>query len=179
MLERGELSAQVKAPPRLFVVETPSATAVDLGCAYTLTVDEAGLGRLTVTGGKVELAVAVGPPMVVAAGTSASFAVGRVGTPVAPTAAPALRAALADLDDGRFDALPAALAAAGDGDLVTLANLLVRVPPARRPEVAARLAELVPVPERLLGVDLSAPDPQPAEAWRADAVEVWMVGRAP
>jgi hypothetical protein len=77
-----------------------------------------------VTGGKVELAVAVGPPMVVAAGTSASFAVGRVGTPVAPTAAPALRAALADLDDGRFDALPAALAAAGDGDLVTLANLL-------------------------------------------------------
>src|SRR5206468_9144106 len=35
-LARGTLHARIWAPPRLFFVETPSATAVDLGCAYTL-----------------------------------------------------------------------------------------------------------------------------------------------
>src|SRR5205823_4194113 len=41
-LERGTVHAKVWAPPRLFFVDTPSATAIDLGCAYTLTVDDAG-----------------------------------------------------------------------------------------------------------------------------------------
>src|SRR5262245_25634211 len=35
-LERGSIYAQVDAPPRLFFVETPAGTAVDLGCAYEL-----------------------------------------------------------------------------------------------------------------------------------------------
>src|SRR5262245_10108410 len=35
-LERGEMSARIWAPPKLFFVDTPSAVAVDLGCAYTL-----------------------------------------------------------------------------------------------------------------------------------------------
>ena len=35
-LDRGELRAHVLAPPRLFLVDTPSAVAVDLGCAYYL-----------------------------------------------------------------------------------------------------------------------------------------------
>src|SRR5207248_1979033 len=39
-LSRGVLHAAVTAVPRLFVVDTPSAVAVDLGCAYTLEVDE-------------------------------------------------------------------------------------------------------------------------------------------
>ncbi len=35
-LERGRLEAVIAAPPRLFFVETPSALATDLGCAYVL-----------------------------------------------------------------------------------------------------------------------------------------------
>jgi anti-sigma factor RsiW len=41
-LARGRLYASIVAAPRLFQVETPSAVAIDLGCAYTLEVDEAG-----------------------------------------------------------------------------------------------------------------------------------------
>src|SRR5207344_3028121 len=54
-LAHGTLSALIWAPPRLFFVDTPSATAVDLGCAYTLTVDDAGAGLLRVTAGYVAL----------------------------------------------------------------------------------------------------------------------------
>ena len=43
-LDRGQIRALIWAPPRLFFVNTPSATAIDLGCAYTLKVDERGWG---------------------------------------------------------------------------------------------------------------------------------------
>src|SRR5688500_18457496 len=43
-LARGRMSARIWAPPRLFFVDTPSAVAADLGCAYTLSVDDKGDG---------------------------------------------------------------------------------------------------------------------------------------
>ena len=55
-LARGTMNAFIWAPPRLFFVDTPSATAVDLGCAYTLTVDDLGNGELHVMTGYVALA---------------------------------------------------------------------------------------------------------------------------
>jgi hypothetical protein len=44
-LRRGTMHALIWAPPSRFVVETPSAKTIDLGCAYTLTVlsDDSGL----------------------------------------------------------------------------------------------------------------------------------------
>src|SRR6185436_11506766 len=39
-LQRGRLSAVISAPPKLFFVNTPSGVAEDLGCAYTLEVDD-------------------------------------------------------------------------------------------------------------------------------------------
>jgi len=54
-LERGEISAVVTAPPRLFLVDTPASTAVDLGCAYKIKTDESGNGVLRVTSGWVSL----------------------------------------------------------------------------------------------------------------------------
>lgn len=47
-LERGVLHAFIWAPPARFVVETPSARAVDLGCQYTLRVNPDGSGRVDV-----------------------------------------------------------------------------------------------------------------------------------
>ena len=55
-LARGRIYAGIVAAPRLFLVETPSATAIDLGCAYTLDVDEDGGNLLRVTSGWVALA---------------------------------------------------------------------------------------------------------------------------
>ena len=48
----ASLVAAIDAPPRHFVVVTPRAVVTDLGCAFELSVDEAGRGRLVVTGGK-------------------------------------------------------------------------------------------------------------------------------
>src|SRR5262245_9083264 len=50
-LDRGELQAFISAGPGRFVVDTPASRAVDLGCAYTLTVDELGETHLRVTSG--------------------------------------------------------------------------------------------------------------------------------
>ena len=52
-LARGEIRAKISAPPRLFFVDTASGTAIDLGCEYTLSDDELGLGLLEVTKGWV------------------------------------------------------------------------------------------------------------------------------
>ena len=60
-LERGTLHARIWAPPRLFFVNTPSAVAADLGCAYTLEVDDKGRGLLHVTSGYVALETDAAP----------------------------------------------------------------------------------------------------------------------
>src|SRR5471030_3173706 len=53
LLQRGMLHAFIWAPPREFEVDTPGARAVDLGCEYTLNVDDAGNGLLKVSLGWV------------------------------------------------------------------------------------------------------------------------------
>ena len=52
-LARGIIHARIWAPPKLFFVNTPSATAIDLGCEYTLQVDDGGAGQIRVTLGWV------------------------------------------------------------------------------------------------------------------------------
>jgi ferric-dicitrate binding protein FerR (iron transport regulator) len=54
-LDRGRLEAFTWSPPRLFVVETPLANAVDLGCKYSLEVEQDGSSLLHVTLGLVAL----------------------------------------------------------------------------------------------------------------------------
>src|SRR5260370_15949310 len=48
-LERGTVHATIWAPPGEFVVDTPSSVPVDLGCVYTLHVDDSGAGLLRTT----------------------------------------------------------------------------------------------------------------------------------
>jgi len=45
-LDRGTIHAFIWASPGEFTVDTPSAIAVDLGCSYTLQVDDSGAGIL-------------------------------------------------------------------------------------------------------------------------------------
>jgi len=54
-LARGRLEASVSADarPRFFQVDTDAARCVDLGCRYTLSVDEAGVAHVAVTTGQV------------------------------------------------------------------------------------------------------------------------------
>lgn len=54
-MDRGTIEAFTIVPPEVFFIDTPSATAVDYGCQYTLTTDEHGEGLLAVTLGLVKL----------------------------------------------------------------------------------------------------------------------------
>lgn len=52
-LAQGTVRATIDAEPRVFQIGTPAGDAVDLGCAYELTVDDAGGARVRVTEGQV------------------------------------------------------------------------------------------------------------------------------
>ena len=54
-LDHGTIHASITraARPRLFQVETPSTTCIDLGCHYTLTVDSQGMTHVKVETGRV------------------------------------------------------------------------------------------------------------------------------
>jgi len=167
-LERGTLRAVINAPPGQFVVNTPSATATDLGCAYTLHVDEDGSGVLSVSSGWVALELD-GRESLVPVGASCRTDPDRgPGTPSYDDADPALRAALDDFDDAsdaaaRARALRAVLQHAGPGDAVTLWHLIPRVGEADRAAVVDRLSDLLPMPsgvtrEAALGLDRTALD---------------------
>jgi hypothetical protein len=147
-LERGAIYATVDAPPRLFFVETPAGTAVDLGCAYTLTVDSAGTGLIQVTQGYVEFAWSGNRSVVPLGFRAETRRNARPGTPYADDAPAALRQALAAVDFGHGGsaAVRRALAAARAEDAVSVWHLLERVDLATRQQVYDRLAALVPPP---------------------------------
>lgn len=147
-LDVGTIRARISAPPRLFVVETPSATAVDLGCAYTLAVDRHGASLIHVTLGWVELDRPGGTSVVpfnMSAYARPGFA---PGTPFADHADAALKAALYrfDFEQGGDGALAIVLERANASDAVTLWHLLRRTSGAARALVYLRLAALAPPP---------------------------------
>ena len=147
-LAYGAIHAKVDAPPRIFFVETPAGTAIDLGCEYTLETDSTGRGLIHVTGGYVEF-VANGVRSIVPLGAYAMTRPGvRPGIPYLEDAPAALRAALESFDFERGGAAAArqALIAARAEDALSVWHLLVRVEPALRGEVYDRLAGLVPPP---------------------------------
>ena len=171
----GAIHAKVTAPPRLFVVDTPSAAAVDLGCEYTLAVTEDGASKLHVTWGAVSLEA--GPrTALVPAGASCSTRVGRgPSTPVFDDASPTLIAALARFDAGTGgrDALEAVLAAARPRDSLTLYHLLPRTTDADRALVSARLAELVPPPPGVTPQDAEKLDHDKLDTWEERMIVHW------
>ena len=158
-LSRGTIHAQISAPPRLFVVETPSGTAVDLGCAYTLAVDSAGASSIVVTAGWVEFR-SRGVTSLIPAGMRAATVAGRIGTPVRDSASAALAAAARAFDAEPSDiSLGAVLAVAGRLDAVTLWHLVERTSGAPRERVVAALTGLVPLPGGVTREDILRAEP--------------------
>jgi ferric-dicitrate binding protein FerR (iron transport regulator) len=173
-LARGRVEARVIAPPRLFVVDTPVATAVDLGCEYELVVEDDGRTRLRVRSGAVSLEgrgrVAYAPM-----DTEVIAVPGRgPGTPVTLNASPALRAAVTRFDDGDAAAVTAILEHAGLRDTITLWNLLSRTTGIDREAVVAGLDKLSPRPEGVPLEDVVAGDPGALERWREVLEDRWL-----
>ncbi len=174
-LARGTISAQILAPPRLFFVETPASTVVDLGCAYTMTVDEAGDGELRVTSGWASLEWS-GRESLVPAGASCPTrpSVGP-GTPSFDDATPRLREALLRFDfaGGGEDAIGAVLSEARPRDTLTLWHLLSRVDAGERVRIFDRMVALTPLPPGVARDKALALDPETLKLWREELAWTW------
>lgn len=172
-LSEGKIRAQIYAPPRLFFVDTPSAVAIDYGCAYTLEVDAEGRSILHVTAGWVALE-ANGYESFVPAGAVCASEPGKIpGTPYFEDASAGLRAALEKLDFGNLDstaktaALDSTLKEARRHDGLTLWHLLARVDGIDRERVYERLANLVSPPAGVTRDGVLRGDKGMLEAWKA------------
>jgi hypothetical protein len=147
-LERGTIHAQISAPPRFFNVDTPSAVAVDLGCAYTLHVDDSGAGLLRVTHGWVAFAYDGREALIPQGAVGATRPNVGPGTPRFEDAPSGYAEALALLDFGNADAaarasaLDLVLSRARSRDALTLWHLLSRGTVEERGRAFDRLAEL-------------------------------------
>lgn len=142
-LDRGAIRAVVAAPPRMFVVDTPHARVIDLGCAYEVRVDASGEGLLAVDSGAVALERATDEVVVPAAFACAIGARGA-GVPYSRRAPDAVRALAAHASRGvpSDDDVARALAAARAADALTLAHVLPRVRPQQRRLVVAAIQSL-------------------------------------
>lgn len=175
-LAKGELSAKIKAPPRLFFVETPSAVAVDLGCAYELTVDDAKRSLLRVTAGWV-LFEWNGKESIVPAGAACRTRPAHgPGTPYFEDSSEALKESLEQIDFSNSEgtALDTVLKQARARDSLTLWHLLNRVNYKQRGRVYDRLAALVPPPTGVTRDGVLRLHSGSLALWRAKMETTWL-----
>ncbi len=204
-LASGAMRAVIAAPPRLFFVQTPTALATDLGCAYELSVLPDGSTSLRVTAGWVELA-RDDARSIVPAGLMATVAAdGQPSVPADPALSEPARAALRRLSGAAGAQLPAAplSADARDADFamlfaaldaldasrpanirrqtsgITLWHLLQRVPTAERARVHAALIKRAPAPEGVSREGILALDRQMLDRWRRALHPMWGEDRSP
>jgi hypothetical protein len=151
-LDRGTIHAYIWALPGEFTVDTPSAIAVDLGCSYTLEVDDSGAGLLRTKLGWVGFKLDGHEAFIPAGAVCATRPKVGPGTPYFEDASASFREALS-----KFDFATGAPAERGAGlrkileesrqrDALTVWHLLARVGESERGSVYDRLATLVPPP---------------------------------
>jgi hypothetical protein len=151
-LDVGTIHAMIWAPPGQFVVDTPSAVAVDLGCAYTLQVSQDGSGTIRTTLGWVGFQLNGRDSFIPAGAICATRPRVGPGTPYFEDASEAFQGALGELDfgaatqDARRVALKVVLSQARPRDGLTLWHLLFRTQGTDRELVYDRFAALVPPP---------------------------------
>jgi hypothetical protein len=151
-LDRGTIHAFIWATPGQFVVDTPSAVTVDLGCAYTLQVDDSGGGIVRTSLGWVGFKLNGHEAFIPAGAACATRPKVGPGTPYFEDAPQEFRAALArfDFEDSspqeRAADLPIVLAQSRQRDALTLWHLLARVDEEQRVLVYDRLRQLAPPP---------------------------------
>ena len=138
-LERGSIHAKTTSPPGIFIVDTPHARAIDLGCEYVLSIAADGSGLLIVTAGWV--ALNNWRQSLVPQGARASIdPQGRLGPPVFDDALPEFKKSIARGD------LKSALPLARRRDALTLITLFRSATADERLLLYKRLSELVPAP---------------------------------
>ena len=186
-LNVGKIHARIWAPPGTFFVETPSALAVDVGCAYSLEVDARGAGILRVTKGWVAFQTAERESFIPEGAMCATRPGKGPGTPFYEDAPQELRSAVEKLDfdlggvagdveggvqggvggasQKRAEALAIVLATARKKDVLTLWHLLGRTTGEERGQVFGRMAELLPPPKSVTREGVLAGDRAMLDLW--------------
>jgi hypothetical protein len=151
-LDVGTIHAMIWAPPGEFVVDTPSAVAVDLGCAYTLQVSSDGSGTIRTTLGWVGFHLNGRESFIPAGAMCPTRPKVGPGTPYFEDSSEAFRTALGNLDfasqaeGAGAVSLATVLSRARVKDGLTLWHLLSRTEGPERAQVYDRFATLVPPP---------------------------------
>jgi hypothetical protein len=175
-LERGALHATISAPPRLFFVDTPSATAVDLGCAYTLEVDNSGRSLLHVTSGWVALELKDRESIVPAGALCETRKGTGPGTPYFEDATEKFKDALSKIDFEKVtaEALDIVLAESRERDTLTLWHLLSRLAEPERNIVYDRLATFNPPPDGVTRDGVLKLNREMLDTWKNRLESIWM-----
>ncbi len=178
-MEIGGMRAIIVAPPRRFQVKTPSALAVDLGCAYSLEVGPDGGSQLTVEIGWVSFESG-GRESFVPAGARCITRPGFApGTPCFTDAVADVKNGLAMFDFGvaavpgapedsvarRMTGLAMVLQGARKEDALTLWHLLARTHDDERAQVYDALAARVPPPTGVTREGILRGDATMLEHW--------------
>lgn len=144
-LRRGTMHALIWAPPASFLVETPAAKTIDLGCSYTLTVLPDDSGILSVQTGWVAFQNGSMESFIPAGAVCHTRPRLGPGLPYFESASRDLRDAVSKYDStaGR-KGLQAIVSSVRKEDALTLWHLVVRTSGADRDLVVQRFAALVP-----------------------------------
>ncbi|MBZ5618670.1 MAG: FecR family protein [Acidobacteriia bacterium] len=161
MLNRGMLHAFIWARPGQFVVETPSARAIDLGCEYTINVDGSGNGLLKVSLGWVAFQYQGHESFIPAGAECVTRKRQGPGIPFYEDAPEPLQRGVSIFEAGDpTTALNRILDSARPRDALTLWHLLTRVPASDRARVFDRFAQLVTLPPEVSREAVVRRDPQ-------------------
>ncbi len=182
-LDRGTIRAFIWAPPGQFVVDTPSAVTVDLGCAYTLQVDDSGAGLVRTSLGWVGFELNGHESFIPAGAACATRPKVGPGTPYFEDASSEFRAALMrfDFEDStplqRARDLAVVLRKSRKRDALTLWHLLAGVDEDQRVLVYDRLGTLAPAPAGVTRAGILCLDQPMLDLWwnalGFDDISVW------
>jgi len=194
-LDRGTIHTFIWAPPGEFVVDTPSAMAVDLGCAYTLQVDDTGAGLVRTSLGWVGFKLKGRESFIPAGAACVTRPRVGPGTPYFEDASSEFRSALTRFDfedstsEQRGTDLAIVLAQSRKRDALTLWHLLSRVDEPQRAIVYNDLAKFIPPPSGVTQTGILRLDQRMLDRWWNDLgfddISVWRYwerswsGRAP
>jgi hypothetical protein len=181
-LARGKLSARIWAPPRLFFVDTPSAVAADIGCAYTLEVDDAGASLLRVTSGWVALELKDRESMVPAGAACETRPGIGPGTPYFEDAAPEFRESLKKVDfesdsPAKRAAFAQMLKHSRSRDTLTLWHLVPRVDTDQRGQIFDKMATFTPPPKEVSREGILQLNGEMMEIWKRARLPAARCGR--
>jgi len=158
-LAAGTIHAKTTSQPGVFVIDTPKARAIDLGCEYTLTIAPNGEGVLHVIAGWVDLTHGYEQSLVPQGASALIGSDSSLTVPIFDDAAPRFKTAVLQHD------VPAIVALARTRDAFTLLNLFRLSTPDERMLLYDRLNQLVPPPPSITRESVRYWTPSSTELW--------------